>query len=259
LKSHDGDQKKTALRERFWIRINLRSALSFLKKADIFNLLKQLVILFVKLLLYIHIVLLLPVLILCLLYSSINPPITSLMLYRKHFFDYNQKPVAYMALEKIPRKLQRMVIKIEDYRFYIHRGIDLKALNNAYQLNKRFGRIRYGGSTITMQLARTLFLIPKQSYLRKYLELLFALEMDLVMKKDRILELYLNYCEWGKGVYGIGAASSYYYHKKVYNLSTDECRRLVTILSSPLRYNVDNFISRKSMVRRYEFLVSHFP
>jgi monofunctional biosynthetic peptidoglycan transglycosylase len=83
--------------------------------------------------------------------------------------------------------------------------------------------------------------------------------MDLVMKKGRILELYLNYCEWGKGVYGIGAATSYYYNKKIDNLSTDECRRLVTILSSPLRYNVDNFTSRKSMVRRYEFLVSQFP
>jgi monofunctional biosynthetic peptidoglycan transglycosylase len=259
LKSRDADQIKTALGERFWIRINLRKVLSFIKKADIFNLLKQVAVLFGKLLLYIHTVILLPVLILCLLYTSINPPVTSLMLYRKHFFDYNQKPVEYMALDKIPKKLQRMVIKIEDYRFYIHGGIDFKALDNAYQLNKRFGRITSGGSTITMQLARTLFLIPKKSYIRKYLELLFALEMDLVMKKHRILELYLNYCEWGKGVYGIGAASSHYYHKKVYNLTTDECRRLVTILSSPLRYNVDDFISRKIMARRYEYLVSHFP
>lgn len=256
---YNPDQKKITLRERLGFRIHFRNASESLKNVNIIHLLKQIVIIIGKLLLYAHIVILLLMLILSVLYASINPLITSLMLYRKIFFGYMPKPIEYISLNKIPEKLQRMMIKVEDHRFYSHAGIDFEALNNAYQLNKRIGRIRYGGSTITMQLTRTLFLVPKQSYLRKYLEVLFALEMDLVMKKSRILELYLNYCEWGRGVYGVGAASSYYYHKPINNLSTDECRRLVTILSSPLRYNVDNFVSRKSMVRRYEFLVSHFP
>ena len=256
---HKSGRNKTTLRDKLGIRIHFRNARASLKNANVILLLKQIVMLAGKLLLYSHGAIFLLMLMVSVLYASINPPITSLMLYRKVFFGYTPKPIEYVTLNKIPKKLQRMMIKVEDHKFYSHVGIDFEALKNAYQLNKRIGRIRYGGSTITMQLVRTLFLVPKQSYLRKYLEVLFALEMDLIMKKTRILELYLNYCEWGKGVYGIGAASSYYYHKTINNLSTDEYRRLVTILSSPLRYNVDNFISRKSMVRRYEYLVSQFP
>ncbi|UCB47259.1 MAG: transglycosylase domain-containing protein [Spirochaetota bacterium] len=247
------------LRERLGFRRHLRNIRASFKKANIALLLKHAVIIAGKLLLYVHVVLFILILILSVLYSAINPPITTLIVYRKIFFSYTKKPIEYVTLDNIPKKFQRMMIRVEDHKFYRHAGIDFEALINAYQINKRIGRIRYGGSTITMQLARTLFLVPTQSYLRKYLEILFALEMDLIMKKSRILELYLNYCEWGKGLYGIGAASSYYYNKNVNKLSTDECRRLVTILSSPLRYNVDTFISRKSMVRRYEFLVSQFP
>jgi monofunctional biosynthetic peptidoglycan transglycosylase len=152
-----------------------------------------------------------------------------------------------------------MVVQVEDYKFYKHGGIDVQALINAYKSNRRLGSVRYGGSTISMQLARTLYLVPKQSYLRKYLEILIALEMDLIMKKNRILELYMNYCEWGKGVYGIGAAAAHHYDRKVEDLSTDQCRRLATILASPLRYGVNDFENRKSLRRRYDLLVERFP
>ena len=229
------------------------------KKHNLILFLKQFGILCGKVLLYIHGALFLLILILCVLYSFINPPVTSLMLYRRLFSDYPSFAIKYVPLERIPRNLQRMVVRVEDYKFYKHAGVDAEALFNAFKLNRRFGRVRYGGSTITMQVARTLFLVPEQSYLRKYLEILIAIELDLVMKKSRILELYLNYCEWGKGVYGIGSAASYYYHKKVQELTVDESRRIVTILASPLRYTVDNFEGRKSLRRRYDFLLLHFP
>jgi monofunctional biosynthetic peptidoglycan transglycosylase len=253
------EQIWTTVRQKLGFRMHLHEILLALKNKNPGSLLKQTGLLLGKLLLYVHGVLLFTVLALSLLYSTVNPPITPLMIYRKLSYGYDSKKVEYSNLSQIPRKLQRMVVKIEDYKFYTHPGIDFEALWNAYHLNRRLGRISYGGSTITMQLARSLFLLPSQSYLRKYLEILIALEMDLVMNKHRILELYLNYCEWGKGIYGIGAASRHYYRKRVKDLSTDECRRLATILASPLRYDVYNFSSRKSMLKRYEFLVKRFP
>jgi len=249
----------TALRKRLGFQMHITQILLAFKKINGALAFKHTGILLGKLLLYVHGALFLLVLVLCLLYTSMNPPVTSLMIYRRLFFGYDSRGVEFTPLSQIPKKLRRMVVNVEDYKFYRHPGIDVEALVNAYHLNSRIGSIRFGGSTLTMQLARTLFLVPDQSYLRKYLEVLIALEMDLIMKKNRILELYLNYCEWGKGVYGIDAAARYHYKKRVSDLSTDECRRLATILASPLRYDVHNFSRRKSLVKRYEYLVSRFP
>jgi monofunctional biosynthetic peptidoglycan transglycosylase len=249
----------TVLQEKLGFRVHLRRIPRALKKLDGRVFFREIGFLLAKLVLYGHGALVALILFFCLLYSVVNPPVTPLMFYRKLHNGYSMKRGEYHALPRIPAKLQNMVVKIEDYKFYEHPGIDFEALLNAYQQNRRIGRIRYGGSTLTMQLARTVFLLPNQTYLRKYFEVLIALEMDLVMKKNRILELYLNYCEWGRGVYGVDAAARYYYRKKVKNLSTDECRRLVTILASPLRYDVNNFFSRRSMVRRYEYLLARFP
>jgi monofunctional biosynthetic peptidoglycan transglycosylase len=249
----------TILKERLGFRTHISSIRDALKGFKVTVVLKQVGILCGKLVLYAHGIFFFLILIFSIFYSYVNPPITSLMLYRTLFNGYRPVEAQYVSLEQIPRKLQRMVVKVEDYKFYRHAGIDVQALINAYKLNKRVGSVRYGGSTISMQLSRTLFLVPGQSYVRKYLEILIALEMDLIMKKDRMLELYLNYCEWGRGVYGVGAAASHYYHRKVQDLTTDQCRRLVTILASPLRYRVDNFEDRKSLRRRYDFLVERFP
>jgi monofunctional glycosyltransferase len=209
--------------------------------------------------LYLHGALVVFTLIMSLLYSVVNPPTTSLIMYRRLFFNYKTKTRVFVPLDKIPKSVRRMFIKVEDYKFYEHPGIDPEAIMRAFEVNKTIGYNLYGGSTITMQLARTLFLIPKKSYLRKYVEVIVALEMDLVMKKDRILELYINNIEWGKGVYGIGAASQHHYGKKTAALTTDEYRRLVTILTNPLKYNVDTFWKSRGMVERYFFLLTRFP
>jgi len=212
-----------------------------------------------KIVLAFHFVLVLAALFFGLLYSRVNPPVTSIMLYRRLKDGYKPAPKVFVPLSKIPRKVQRMFVKIEDYKFYRHHGVDPEAIRNAHTINKKIGYNLYGGSTITMQLARTLFLIPKKSYARKYVEVIIALVLDLVLKKDRILELYINNAEWGKGVYGIGAASQHHYRKKVSALSTDEYRRLVTILTNPIRYNVDTFWKNRGMVERYFFLLTRFP
>jgi monofunctional biosynthetic peptidoglycan transglycosylase len=189
----------------------------------------------------------------------VNPPFTALMVYRLLTTHQTSQPVKFVPLRQIPRIARTMVIRLEDYRFYEHAGIDLGAIRDAYEINESVGRTVVGGSTIPMQLARNLFLTPRKTYFRKYSEALIALEMDLVLPKDRILELYLNNIEWGKGIFGIGAASSYYYKTGVAGLSLDQLRRLITILTNPLAYNVQTWYRSAQMAERYAYLVSRFP
>jgi membrane peptidoglycan carboxypeptidase len=152
-----------------------------------------------------------------------------------------------------------MLVRLEDYTFYQHHGIDLQAIKDAARVNRIIGRPLYGGSTITQQLARTLYLTPDKSYARKYVEAILALCMEMVLRKERILELYFNYVEWGPGVYGIGAAAAYHYGKDVRSLTVDEYRRLLTLLSSPLRYGVTSFERSRLLAERYSYLVTTFP
>ena len=152
-----------------------------------------------------------------------------------------------------------MFVKIEDSTFYEHPGIDPVAIRDAIRVNRQLGYIYYGGSTITQQLARTLFLNPERTYLRKYLEAIVALELDLLLSKRRILELYVNTIEYGKGVYGIEAAARHHFRKSIGKLSLDQYRRLVTIVASPLRYDTTNFGRRRALSWRYEYLLRNFP
>jgi monofunctional biosynthetic peptidoglycan transglycosylase len=183
-----------------------------------------------------------------------NPSSVSLMRHRARNSDYTVYKVNFIPLKDIPADFQRMVRVAEDVHFYRHRGVDLEGILNAYRMNRQMGRIAYGGSTITQQLARTVFLNPQKSYLRKYVEMWLAVGMDFFMSKDRIMELYLNYAEWGEGIFGIGNASRYYFLRPLNGLDTDEKMRLVVILSSPLRYSPYNFGNRNILWRRYELL-----
>jgi membrane peptidoglycan carboxypeptidase len=191
--------------------------------------------------------------------SRWNPPVTSLMTYRALTAHTGANPVVFVPLSRIPRSAQLMFISLEDLKFYRHFGIDPGAIRDAYRVNKAIGYTLYGGSTITQQLARTLFLTPRKTYVRKYVEALIAVEMDLVLKKQRILELYINYIELGRGVYGIGAASWASFGHSAATLSVDEFRRLVSILPNPIRFTVDTFNGSRQMAERYRYLVEHFP
>jgi monofunctional biosynthetic peptidoglycan transglycosylase len=206
-----------------------------------------------------HAVLFFLVLLASIVLLHLNPRVTALMVWRGVIAHQKAEQVRFVPLYHIPLVARRMVIRLEDYHFYNHAGIDLGAIRDAYLIDKSIGYPLYGGSTIPQQLARNLFLTPRKTYLRKYSEALIAIEMDLFMPKNRILELYLNCIEWGKGIYGIGAASYYYYGTSVTSLSLDQLRRLVTIITNPLRFNVNTFEKSRQMRERYDYLLSRFP
>lgn len=180
------------------------------------------------------------------------------MFQRHVLMGWKVAPPRYLPLAKIPKSVRNMTVRVEDGTFFEHWGIEPAAIKNAYRLNKGFGEPLYGGSTITMQAARTLFLIPEKSYARKWLEAIVTMEMEAILGKNRILELYFNYAEWGKGIFGIEAASRHHFKRGVASLSTDQAIRLVTLLSSPIRYGPYNF-SRNGILRsRYQYLDARF-
>jgi monofunctional glycosyltransferase len=206
-----------------------------------------------------HIVLFFLVLVASVVLLHLNPRVTALMLWRDLTVHQKMERVRFVPLQRIPLVARRMVIRLEDYHFYSNIGIDLGAIRDAYLIDRSIGYPLYGGSTIPQQLARNLFLTPRKTYLRKYTEALIAIEMNAFIPKNRLLELYLNLIEWGKGVFGIGTASYYYYGTNVANLSLDELRRLMTIITNPLRFNVNTFQRSRQMQERYDYLLSRFP
>ncbi len=157
--------------------------------------------------------------VLCLIYNFINPLVTPLMIQRYIIRGYPIRHREYVPLKKIPKRTQSMLIAIEDGNFYKHFGFEWRMVREAYERNKKAGKIRFGASTLSNQLARTLFLTTDRNYLRKYLEIQVTVIMEVCMTKKRMLELYLNYVEWGKGIYGIETASQYYYGTRCNNLS----------------------------------------
>lgn len=142
----------------------------------------------------------------------------------------------WMPIQKISPHLRRAVILAEDDRFFEHNGIDPEALEAAWKKNKRRGRFVAGGSTITMQLARNLFLSPHKTIWRKFREMELALLMDLLISKNRLLELYLNFAEWGDGIYGAEAAARQYFGKPAISLNREEAAFLAAILPKPKFY-----------------------
>ncbi|HOV15221.1 MAG TPA: transglycosylase domain-containing protein [Spirochaetota bacterium] len=185
-----------------------------------------------------------------------NPPITGVEIYRRVFFKYKVKKHKYVSVKKLSGFVPRMLIAVEDYKFYKHNGIDFEAIENARKINARIGINMFGGSTLTQQVARTLFLNPDKNFIRKYIEIIIAVEMDFLIPKKRILELYINYAEWGKGIFGIENASLSYFKKSAVYLTKEEAARLLTILSSPIRYTPYNFHKRDFLLQRYNFLMS---
>jgi monofunctional glycosyltransferase len=192
------------------------------------------------------------------LYRRVDPPVTVLMAYRKWRFGWNLVAPRPLALRKVPRFIRSMLVAVEDGKFYEHHGLDFEAFDRAREINKRLGKPLYGGSTLTMQVARTLFLVPEKSYIRKYLEVLTALELEALLPKDRILELYFGYAEWGKGIFGIEGAARKWYGRGISTLSRDEAARLIAILSSPVKYGPSTLQRNGILRERYRYLSARF-
>ena len=206
---------------------------------------------------YAHLALIIIVAIYSIVYINFNPRRTSLMLYRAGYSFGAVKKTSYIPLQKVSGTFQLDLINLEDGRFKEHWGFDIKAMQEAYEKNKKAGYHAFGGSTLTQQLARTLFLTPHKSYFRKYLELIIAFEMEIILGKDRILELYINYAELGKGVYGFNDAALHYYKKPFANTTADQKIRLLTILASPIRYSPSTFNKNRRLANRYKFIYKY--
>jgi monofunctional biosynthetic peptidoglycan transglycosylase len=172
----------------------------------------------------------------------INPPTTAVHMERRlqawiHHTPYHER-YEFVPLSQISLDLQHAVIAAEDARFYQHHGFDWHAIEIAAEGDMEGGRIR-GGSTLTQQLVKNLFFGTGRSFLRKGAEFTLVPVAELVLGKQRILELYLNVVEWGPGVYGAESACHYYYRTSARNVDLDQSARLAAILPLPLKRRPD--------------------
>ncbi len=156
---------------------------------------------------------------------------------RPHPFIVGPKNPFYVSWNNISSNVKWAVILSEDSKFYRHHGVDYEALKQAFKKNLEMGRYVRGGSTITQQLAKNLFLTPEKTLIRKFKELIIAFLMEMRLTKTRILELYLNVAELGPMVYGVGQASHFYFGKGPSNLNPFESAMLSALLPGPKIYN----------------------
>ncbi len=195
-------------------------------------------------------------------YSVFNPGSTSFM--RQQLSELREKnPNAtlkheWVPYERISVNLKRAVVASEDSRFAEHGGVDWEALEKAYERNNKRSKVVGGGSTITQQLAKNLFLSGSRSYLRKGQEMIIAFMLETVMSKRRILEVYLNVVEYGRGVFGAEAAAKHYFRTSAANLSAQQAARLAVMLPNPRYYDkhrTTNYLTRRTALiqRRMRF------
>jgi monofunctional glycosyltransferase len=150
---------------------------------------------------------------------------------------------------KISLNLKRALVAAEDANFMEHAGFDWDAIQRAYQQNLKKGKVVAGGSTISQQLAKNLFLSPKRSAVRKLEEALITLVIETVMSKERIFEIYLNIIEWGNGVFGCEAAAKHYFKTSAARLDAWEAAKLAAMVPNPRYYDRNRntaYLNRKT-------------
>ena len=176
-------------------------------------------------------------------FKWIDPPTTAVHIERRVEAWIHHKPYRlryqFVPLSEISPNMQHAVIAAEDGRFYEHHGFDWHAIQLAAEEDEKGGHRLRGGSTITQQLVKNLLLGTSRSYLRKAAEFTLVPVAELVLGKQRILELYLNEVEWGPGIYGVEAASHAWYGTSARKINRDEAARLAAILPLPLKRRPD--------------------
>jgi monofunctional biosynthetic peptidoglycan transglycosylase len=181
-----------------------------------------------------------------------NPTTTAFIDLRREQAAAAGKPFAlkfeWRPLGKISRYLRAAVVYAEDIKFYDHDGVDWDAIENAIRTNFSKGSLAIGGSTITMQLAKNLYLSPSRSFLRKAREILIAGSLEDDLSKQRILEIYLNVVEWGDGVFGAEAAAQKWFRHSAQSLTPAEAVRLAIALPNP--YERSPHVSSKKLTRK---------
>ena len=170
-----------------------------------------------------------------------NPKKTAMMEYREREWKDEGKNMkirqTWVSLRAVSPYLTKAVLIAEDDKFWRHEGFDIEGMEKALEKDIKKGKFKAGGSTITQQLAKNLFLSPSRNPVRKVKEAILAWRMEQALSKRRILEIYLNVAEWGEGIFGIEAASRHYFGKPASALGPEEAARLAVVLPNPRRYS----------------------
>lgn len=184
-------------------------------------------------------------------------PVQSTMMMRLDYWSDTSQPIRHewRDYDQISEYLKKAVVAAEDGKFMQHHGFDWEGIQHALERNKDQGQVVAGGSTISQQLAKNLFLFNQRSFLRKGQEAIATWMMERMWSKQRILEVYLNSVEFGDNIYGIEAATQHYFGNSSRSLSREEAIFLAAILPNP-KYYQDNrsgrgLEPRKRMIRKY--------
>ncbi|MFN5200460.1 MAG: monofunctional biosynthetic peptidoglycan transglycosylase [Gemmatimonas sp.] len=175
-----------------------------------------------------------------LLFAVVNPPVTMVMMGRAvQRFAAGESPAwpvhTPVARSAMSPSLRRAVLASEDDRFYLHHGIDFVELDKALERRKRGGKLR-GASTLSQQVAKNIFLWNGRSFVRKGVEAYLTLWLELLLTKERILDLYINLAEWGPYHFGAEAGARYHFRKSAASLTREESARMAAILPAPRRW-----------------------
>lgn len=174
-----------------------------------------------------------------------NPPVTITQI--GGLLQYGKLERDYVSYDEMGSHVKRAVIASEDQAFFTHNGFDYKAIEKAMKSNEQGKKLR-GGSTISQQTAKNIFLWQGRSWIRKGLEAVYTFIIEIVWGKDVILERYLNSIEMGRGVFGVEAAADYYFNKNAKNLTKSEAAWIAAILPNPKKYDPKNpsrYLKRK--------------
>ena len=174
-------------------------------------------------------------------YKWINPPVTAIQWDQR---ELRKEKGPWVNLKEIPDLFEKAVIAAEDQRFFEHSGFDFEAIEKAIEHNKK-GKTKRGASTISQQTAKNIFLWEGRSWLRKGLETYMTFWMELLWDKARILEVYINVVEMGRGAFGISEAARYYYKTQAQQLSYQQCINIASMLPCPRTCGINHSISRK--------------
>lgn len=184
----------------------------------------------------------------------VNPPVTAVQVQRRVESWWRHKAYRkrqfFVPLGRISPDLQHAVISAEDGRFYQHHGIDWQEVQKVVDKDMDEGKLGRGGSTITQQLVKNLFLTTNRSLIRKAVEFTLAPAAELVLPKKRILELYLNVIEWGPGIFGAEAGSLAWYNASAAKINRDQAARMAAILPAPLRWKPEHMGSYSAEILR---------
>ena len=163
----------------------------------------------------------------------------------------------WVAYDRISGNLKRAMVAAEDAKFVDHEGFDWEGIQQALEKNQKRGRVVAGGSTITQQLAKNLFLSPSRSYWRKAEEAVITVMLEAMLPKRRILEIYLNVIEWGSGVFGAAEASRLYFGATAAQLSAEQAARLAAMAPNPRFYERNP--SAPGLNRKIGIIIARMP